>query len=76
MERRINKKIEDYISEFKDNVKQNASELGLTTDNSLSQLVWSASCAPPEKRGCSINDSRPFMNCCMISSQPRSFSKL
>ena len=39
MERRINKKIEDYISEFKDNVKQNASELGLTTDNSLSQLV-------------------------------------
>ena len=39
MERRINKKIEDYISEFKDNVKQKASELGLTTDNSLSQLV-------------------------------------
>jgi len=38
MERRINKKIEDYISEFKDNVKQKASELGLTTDNSLSQL--------------------------------------
>ena len=39
MERRINKKIENYISEFKDNVKQKASELGLTTDNSLSQLV-------------------------------------
>ena len=39
MERRINKKIEDYISEVKDNVKQKASELGLTTDNSLSQLV-------------------------------------
>ena len=39
MERRINKKIEDYISEFKDDVKQKASELGLTTDNKLSQLV-------------------------------------
>ncbi len=39
MERRINKKIEDYIFEFKDNVKQKASELGLTTDNELSQLV-------------------------------------
>lgn len=39
MERRINKKIENYISEFKDNVKQKASELGLTKDPNLSQLV-------------------------------------
>ena len=39
MERRINKKIENYISEFKDNVKQKASELGLNTDPKLSQIV-------------------------------------
>jgi hypothetical protein len=39
MERRINKKIENYISEFKDNVKQKASELGLTKDPNLTQLV-------------------------------------
>ena len=39
MERRINKKIENYISEFKDNVKQKASELGLNTDPNLSQIV-------------------------------------
>ena len=35
MERRINKKIENYISEFKDNVKQKASEFGLTKDRYL-----------------------------------------
>ena len=39
MERRINKKIENYISEFKDNVKQKASEFGLTKDPNLTQLV-------------------------------------
>lgn len=39
MERRINKKIENYISEFKDNVKQKASELGITKDPNLSQLI-------------------------------------
>lgn len=39
MERRINKKIENYISDFKDNVKQKASELGMTKDPNLSQLV-------------------------------------
>lgn len=39
MERRINKKIENYISDFKENVKQKASELGLTKDPNLSQLV-------------------------------------
>jgi hypothetical protein len=39
MERRINKKLENYISEFKDNIKQKASELGLSKDSSLSQLV-------------------------------------
>lgn len=39
MERRINKKIENYISDFKDNIKEQASELGLTTNSNLSQLV-------------------------------------
>jgi hypothetical protein len=39
MERRINKKIENYISDYKDNVKQKASELGLAKDINLSQLV-------------------------------------
>ena len=35
MERRINKKIENYISEFKDNIREKASNLGLTTDSYL-----------------------------------------
>ena len=39
MEKRINKRIETYISEFKDNVKDKATELGLTTDTILTQLV-------------------------------------
>jgi hypothetical protein len=39
MERRINKKIENYISDFKDRVKEKASDMGLTTDPNLSQLV-------------------------------------
>jgi len=39
MERRINKKIENYITEFKDNVKQKATELGVSKDINLTQLV-------------------------------------
>ena len=39
MEKRINRRIESYISEFKDKVKDKATELGLTTDPNLSQLV-------------------------------------
>lgn len=39
MERRINKKIDNYISDFKDNVKSKATELGLTTDTNSSQLI-------------------------------------
>jgi hypothetical protein len=38
MERRINKKFENYLSEFKENVKEKALELG-TNDVSLHQLV-------------------------------------
>jgi hypothetical protein len=39
MERRINKRIENYISEFKDKVKEKATYLGLSTDSNLSQIV-------------------------------------
>ena len=39
MEKRINRRIETYISEFKDKVKDRAGELGLSTDINLSQLV-------------------------------------
>jgi hypothetical protein len=39
MERRINKKIENYISDFKDNVKQKATELGITNEPSIIQLM-------------------------------------
>jgi hypothetical protein len=38
MERRINKRIENYLSDFKENVKTKAVELG-STDASLHQLV-------------------------------------
>lgn len=38
MEKRINKQIEEYISEFKDNVKGKASDLGISIDDNLGQL--------------------------------------
>jgi hypothetical protein len=39
MEKRINKKIEGYLSSFKDNIKIKADELGMTKDTNLSKLV-------------------------------------
>lgn len=39
MERRINKKIESYITELKDSVRSKADQLGLATNPNLSQLV-------------------------------------
>ena len=39
MEKRINKKIESYLSDFKDKVKDKANELGINTDDKLSQIV-------------------------------------
>ena len=39
MERRINKKIESYITDLKDSVRAKADQLGLATDTNLSQLV-------------------------------------
>jgi hypothetical protein len=39
MERRINKKIEAYITDLKDSVRSKADQLGLNTDPNLSPLV-------------------------------------
>jgi uncharacterized protein YecE (DUF72 family) len=39
MERRINKKIEGYISEFKDHIKDKTSELGLQKEPATNQLI-------------------------------------
>jgi hypothetical protein len=39
MERRINKKIESYITDLKDCVRAKAEQLGLANDSNLSQLV-------------------------------------
>ena len=39
MEKRINKRIENYLSEFKETVKQKANDLGVSSDDNLSQLV-------------------------------------
>jgi hypothetical protein len=39
MERRINKKIEGYITALKDNIKLKADQLGLSTDLNMGQLV-------------------------------------
>jgi len=39
MEKRINKKIESYISDLKESVKNKATSLGLNNDDKLTQLV-------------------------------------
>jgi hypothetical protein len=39
MERRINKTIEEYISTFKDNIREHAEHLGLTKDAGGNQLL-------------------------------------
>jgi hypothetical protein len=39
MEKRINKKIETYILDFKEKVKQKATDIGLANDNKLSQII-------------------------------------
>ena len=42
MERRINKKIENYITEFKDNIREKTTQLGLQNDinNQLIQYIY------------------------------------
>ena len=39
MERRINKKLDNYISSFKDDIKQKATDLGIVNEYKLSQLL-------------------------------------
>lgn len=39
MEKRLNKKIENYIGTFKDDIRTKATQLGLITDNNYSQLL-------------------------------------
>ncbi len=39
MERRLNKKVESYLSTFKDNIREKATQLGLKDDLKTSQLL-------------------------------------
>lgn len=39
MERRLNKKVEGYIANFKDNIREKATQLGLASDPSTTQLL-------------------------------------
>ena len=39
MERRINKRISEYITEFKDDIKTKALQLGLVSDTQMGHLV-------------------------------------
>jgi hypothetical protein len=39
MERRLNKKIETYITSFKDNIREKASHMGMTKDEKTNQLL-------------------------------------
>ncbi len=39
MERRLNKKLETYITNFKDNIREKATQLGLSQDSKSTQLL-------------------------------------
>jgi energy-converting hydrogenase Eha subunit F len=39
MERRLNKKVESYISSFKDNIKEKASQMGVVNNEEVNQLL-------------------------------------
>ena len=39
MERRLNKKIETYITSFKDNIREKTSQMGMTKDEKINQLL-------------------------------------
>jgi hypothetical protein len=39
MERRLNKKLETYITTFKDNIREKATQLGLSNDSKSTQLL-------------------------------------
>jgi hypothetical protein len=39
MERRLNKKLESYIASFKDSIRDKATEMGITKDEKVNQLI-------------------------------------
>jgi len=39
MERRLNKKVESYISSFKDNIKEKATQMGFVNNDEVNQLI-------------------------------------
>jgi hypothetical protein len=39
MERRLNKKVETYITSFKDSIRDKATQMGMTTNEQVSQLL-------------------------------------
>ena len=39
MEKRLNKKLDTYITNFKDNIREKATQLGLANDNKSTQLL-------------------------------------
>lgn len=39
MERRLNKKVETYITSFKDNIREKATQMGITKNEQVNQLI-------------------------------------
>ena len=39
MERRLNKKVETYITSFKDNIREKATQMGMTKNEQVNQLL-------------------------------------
>jgi len=39
MEKRLNKKVESYITSFKDNIREKATQIGLTKNEQVNQLI-------------------------------------
>jgi hypothetical protein len=39
MEKRLNKKVEGYLAEFKDNIREKATQLGISKNDNVGQLV-------------------------------------
>ena len=39
MERRLNKKIETYITAFKDNIREKATQMGMSKNEQVNQLL-------------------------------------
>ena len=39
MEKKINKRISEYLSEFKDNIREKTTQLGLTKNENINPLI-------------------------------------